>query len=170
METNSFVINCRSKSETDSAGVSGISTEGYRAHKTPGLVQERIKKKKKTYVDDAFSVPHQKVPEEPGLVQIPQSDHVIHALHRGGVHGLEGHLFTDLVLLRASYRRINTTSSKPNKSPDDNAPFLRHRSSRAFQNPSPLPLPQSAPRNQSPPIQNHPSWRQHQGTCTEMAR
>lgn len=59
---------------------------------------------------------------------------------------------------------------KWNKSPDGNAPFLHHRSSIAFQHPSPLPLPQLAPQNQSPTRQNHPSWRQHQGTCTEMAR
>lgn len=40
METNSFVINCGAKSETDSTGVRGISTAGYRAHKTRGLVQK----------------------------------------------------------------------------------------------------------------------------------
>lgn len=118
METNSFVINCGAKSETDSAGLSGISKAGYRAHKTTGLVR----KEKETYIDDAFFVPHQQVPEEPGLIQIPQPDHVIHTLHRGGVHGLEGNLLTDLALLRASYHRINTTSSERNKqSPDGNS-------------------------------------------------
>lgn len=117
METNSFVINCGSKSEIDSAGVSGISTAGYRAHKTAGPVQNE----KETYVDDAFFVPHQQVPEEPSLVQIPQPDHVIHTLHRGGVHGLEGDLLTDLVLLRTSYHRINIDVIRRKQSPDGNS-------------------------------------------------
>lgn len=52
---------------------------------------------------------------------------------------------------------------KLNKSPDGNAPFLHHRSSIAFQHPSPLPLLQLAPRNQSPTTQNHPLGRPHQG-------
>ena len=44
---------------------------------------------------------HQEVPEEPRLVEIAQPDHVVHALHRGGVHGAEGalRLLVDLVLL-----------------------------------------------------------------------
>lgn len=75
---------------------------------------ELIKPKKETYVDDAFFVPHQQIPEKPSLVQIPQPNHVIHTFHRRGVHGLEGNLLTDLVLLRTSYHRINMTSSERN--------------------------------------------------------
>lgn len=105
MEINSCVINCGTKSETGSAGVSVLSTAGYRAHKKTGLVQ----KEKETYIDDAFFVPHQQVPEEPGLVQIPQPDHVIHTLHGGGVHGPEGNLLVDLVLLHTSYHRMIMT-------------------------------------------------------------
>lgn len=73
-----------------------------------------FRRKKETYVDDAFFVPHQQVPEEPSLVQIAQPDHVIHTLHRVGVHGLEGNLLTDLVLLQTSDHGINTTSSEQN--------------------------------------------------------
>lgn len=42
---------------------------------------------------------HQEVSEEPGLVQITQPYHVLHTLHRGGVHGLDGalRLLVDLV-------------------------------------------------------------------------
>lgn len=90
--------------------MNGIFAAGYRAHKTTGPIQ----KEKETYVYDAFFVPHQQVPEEPSLIQIPQPDHVIHTLHRGGVHGLECNLLTDLVLLRINYHRINMTSSEFN--------------------------------------------------------
>lgn len=58
---------------------------------------------------------------------------------------------------------LTRRQSERNQSPDGNAPFLHHRSSTAFQHPSPLPLPQLAPQNQSPTTQNHPSWRKHQG-------
>lgn len=71
-----------------------------------------------TYIDDAFFVPDQQVVEEPGLVKIPQPYHVVHTLHRGGVHGLEADCLTDLVLLRTNDRRINTTSSERKDSPD----------------------------------------------------
>lgn len=114
-------------------------------------------------------MPHQQVPQEPSLVQIPQRDHVIYTLHRGGVHGLEGDLLTDLVLLRTIYHWINMTSSET-KSPDRLlVPFLHRQASIAVQRPSPWPLPQLAPQSQSPTTENHPSWRQHQGTCTKTA-
>ena len=40
-----------------------------------------------TYVDQALPVSHQQVPEQAGLRQVSQLDHVVHALHRRGVHG-----------------------------------------------------------------------------------
>lgn len=71
--------------------VSEIESPVMRHHKT------RIE----TYVDGSFFVSHQEVPEEPGLVQITEPYHVVHTLHRGGVHGPEGalRLLGDLVLL-----------------------------------------------------------------------
>lgn len=44
---------------------------------------------------------HQEVPEEPCLIEITEPYHVIHTLHRGGVHGVDGalRLLVDLVLL-----------------------------------------------------------------------
>lgn len=40
-----------------------------------------------TYVDDALSVAHEKVPEQAGLIQVPEPDHVVHAFHGRRVHG-----------------------------------------------------------------------------------
>lgn len=60
----------------------------------------------------------QQVAEEPGLVKVPQPDHVVHALHRGGVHGLEADALTDLVLLRTNDHSINMTSAERKDSPD----------------------------------------------------
>lgn len=91
---------------------------------------------KETYIDDAFFVPHQKVAEEPGLMKIPQPYHVIHPLHRGGVHGLQVDLLADLVLLRTRCRRINMTSTeRPSRC--DLTPFPHRRSGIAVQHPSP---------------------------------
>ena len=61
-----------------------------------------------TYIDGAFFVSHQEVPEEPGLVHVPQPYHVIHTLHRGGVHGPHGALclLAHLVLLYESYKKV----------------------------------------------------------------
>lgn len=63
-----------------------------------------------TYVDDAFLVAHQEVPEEPGLIQVTEPYHVVHTLHRGGVHGPDGalRLLVDLVLLCVRYKRVDT--------------------------------------------------------------
>lgn len=56
-----------------------------------------------TYVDDAFDVSHQEVPEEPRLIEVTEHDHVIHTLNRGGVHRPDAalSLLVDLVLLYA---------------------------------------------------------------------
>lgn len=52
---------------------------------------------------------HQEVPEEPRLIEIAEPYHVIHTLHRGGVHWPDGamHLLTDLVLLFVRYERVD---------------------------------------------------------------
>lgn len=49
---------------------------------------------------------HQQVPEEPLLAEFAQPDHVVHAVHRGGVHRPHGalHLLGELVHLR--YRGV----------------------------------------------------------------
>ena len=39
-----------------------------------------------THVDDALLVADHQVPEEAGLVEVPQTDHVLHPLHGRGVH------------------------------------------------------------------------------------
>lgn len=53
-----------------------------------------------THIDNALSVSDQQVPEEPGLVEVPQADHVVHPLHRGGVHHPDGVLLLgELVFL-----------------------------------------------------------------------
>lgn len=58
-----------------------------------------------TYIDVALLVPHQEVPEEPGLVEVTQSYHVLHTRDGGGVHGPDSALchLLDLVLLCACY-------------------------------------------------------------------
>lgn len=45
-----------------------------------------------SYVDDASIVSKHQVPEEAGLRQISQVDHVVHALHQRRVHDPEGGL------------------------------------------------------------------------------
>lgn len=45
-----------------------------------------------SYVDDASLVAKHQVPEEAGLGQISQVDHVVHALHQRRVHDREGGL------------------------------------------------------------------------------
>ena len=55
-----------------------------------------------TYVDDVLLVADEQVAEDAGFVQVPQADHVLHAVDGGGVHGLEvgGVLRREPVLLR----------------------------------------------------------------------
>lgn len=50
-------------------------------------------------------MPHKEVPEEAGFVQVPQPDHVVHTVHRSGVHGPQATLNTlgDLVLLEVGF-------------------------------------------------------------------
>lgn len=42
-----------------------------------------------TYIYDALVVADQQVAEDPGFVQIAQSDHVLHPVDGGWVHGLD---------------------------------------------------------------------------------
>lgn len=43
-----------------------------------------------THVDLVLPVADEEVVHHAGLVQVPQEDHVVHALGRVGVHGAEG--------------------------------------------------------------------------------
>jgi len=57
-----------------------------------------------------FSVANEKVPEDPSLIQIPQSNHVLHPVDGGGVHRLDvgGILGRDPVFLkRMQIHRFN---------------------------------------------------------------
>lgn len=56
----------------------------------------------RTYIDEMFSVADEKVPEDPRLIQIPQSNHVLHPVDGGGVHRLDvrGILGRDPVFLK----------------------------------------------------------------------
>lgn len=78
-------------------------------------------RKSDTYIDDALLVPHQEVPEEPRLVEITQPYHIIHTLHRGGVHGTDGALLllVDLVPLNAHNEIIALTYNR-------SGPFGQH--------------------------------------------
>lgn len=54
-----------------------------------------------TYVDDALVVADEQVAEDAGFVQVTQTDHVLHPVDGGRVHGLDvcGVLRRDPVLL-----------------------------------------------------------------------
>lgn len=43
-----------------------------------------------THIDLVLPVAGQEVVHHASLIQVPQADHVVHALHRVGVHGAEG--------------------------------------------------------------------------------
>lgn len=42
-----------------------------------------------TYVDDAFVVADEQVAEDAGFVQVTQTDHVLHPVDGGRVHGFD---------------------------------------------------------------------------------
>ena len=42
-----------------------------------------------THIDEVVVVSDEEVPQYPGLVQVPEADHVLHPLHRGRVHRLD---------------------------------------------------------------------------------
>ena len=62
--------------------------------------------KKIAHVDDMLLVADEQVPENAGLVQVSQPDHVLHPVDGGGVHGLEGGgiLWRDPVFLHGRSR------------------------------------------------------------------
>lgn len=43
----------------------------------------------RTHVDDALVVADEQVAEDAGFVQVAQTDHVLHPVHGGRVHGLD---------------------------------------------------------------------------------
>lgn len=64
----------------------------------------------RTYIDEMFSVADEKIPEDSCLIQIPQSDHVLHPVDGSGVHWLDvrGILGRDPVFLkRMQIQRFN---------------------------------------------------------------
>lgn len=75
---------------------------------------QRFRKKENIYVDELVSVSDQEVPEDPSFVQVPQTDHVLHPVDGGRVHGLDvgGVLRGDPVLLHRNryiqHLKINT--------------------------------------------------------------
>lgn len=42
-----------------------------------------------THIDEVLPIANQQVPENSGLVQVPQADHVLHPMDGGGVHGFD---------------------------------------------------------------------------------
>lgn len=54
---------------------------GCRCHSTPARVS--------THVDDTFTVADQQVAEDAGFIQVSQTNHVLHPVDGGGVHGLD---------------------------------------------------------------------------------
>ncbi|TNN74159.1 hypothetical protein EYF80_015604 [Liparis tanakae] len=81
---------------------------------------EQLCGKRRGKVQDRKPVPSStKVPEQPGLVEIPEPDHVVHALHRGGVHGPDGVVrpLVDLVLLWLKLSSVRHFDLRPNRHP-----------------------------------------------------
>lgn len=42
-----------------------------------------------THIDEVLPITNQQVPENSGLIQVPQADHVLHPMDGGGVHGFD---------------------------------------------------------------------------------
>lgn len=57
-----------------------------------------------THVDEVVPVADEQVAQDAGLIEVPQADHVLHAVDRRGVHGLDvrGILWGDPVFLQGS--------------------------------------------------------------------
>lgn len=74
------------------------------------------------YVNEVFSVADEQVAEDPSLIQVPQTNHVLHAMDRGGVHWLDvgGILRGDPVFLKAKRFRALTWHTQ------QNSPFKGH--------------------------------------------
>ena len=54
-----------------------------------------------THIDDTLVVAYEQIAQDPGLVEVPQADHVLHPVDGSGMHGLNvgGILGQDPVLL-----------------------------------------------------------------------
>ena len=61
-----------------------------------------------THVYEFFSVSDEQVAEDAGLVQVPQPDHVLHAVDGGGMHRFDvgGVLGGNPVLLKDKYQSV----------------------------------------------------------------
>lgn len=89
----------------------------------------------KTHVDEMVSVSNEQVAQDAGFIEVPQADHVLHAVDRRGVHGLDvpGVLRGDPVFLRrctvanVSSSSWDTSCTLPGKGPgrDGNPGSLR---------------------------------------------
>lgn len=58
-----------------------------------------IKELLSPHVDEVFVVSDEQVPEDSGLVEVAEADHVLDPLHRGRVHGLDATLRGQPLLL-----------------------------------------------------------------------
>lgn len=70
-----------------------------------------------TYINEVLSVADEQVAENPSLIQVPQANHVLHAMDRGGVHWLNvgGILGGDPVFLKKRRYRASTWHIQQNR-------------------------------------------------------
>lgn len=68
-----------------------------------------------THIDEVLPVADEQVAQNARFVEIPQADHVLHSMHRGGVHWLDvrGILRGNPMLLQATESFISAAAPGP---------------------------------------------------------
>lgn len=72
-------------------GVKKESTSDFSNVGIAAMFKSRLRQT--SYVNEVLVVSDEQVPEDACLVEVAQADHVLHALHRCGVHGLDAPLW-----------------------------------------------------------------------------
>ena len=70
-----------------------------------------------THVNLIVAVSYQKVPQDARLIEVPESNHVLHALYGGGVHRLDPPLLSEPLLLSVVINHLDLVPLQPGDHP-----------------------------------------------------